>query len=267
MFLINTLRPRQIAANSHTTFSNAFSSKKWWISLKISLKFAPKFRINNIPVLVQIVAWRRPGDRPLSGPMTVYLTYAYMLTDTYASLGLSELKSIHAKETSTLAVLISIWIGWVNILKHGRNRRHSAGDIFKCVLFKTHVSIPRFGWYHVLKVSGDSDTVNITNFSILVFIAMFCCVNNTIEANNYGTWTSHLNISCPSVMTMNINAGFVRCWANAWRIRLGCEVPICNLARINTLRPNEMTGILRTTLWNAFPRQKIYCVEIKFHCS
>ena len=29
--------------------------------------------INNIPVLVQILAWRRPGDKPLSGPMMVRL--------------------------------------------------------------------------------------------------------------------------------------------------------------------------------------------------
>ena len=37
-----------------------------WISIKISLKFVPKGPINNIPVLVQIMAWHRPGDKPLS---------------------------------------------------------------------------------------------------------------------------------------------------------------------------------------------------------
>ena len=44
-----------------------------WISIKISLKFVPKGRINNIPALVQIMAWRRPGDKPLSEPMMVTL--------------------------------------------------------------------------------------------------------------------------------------------------------------------------------------------------
>ena len=44
-----------------------------WIPIKISLKFVPKGRINNIPVLVQIMAWRRPGDKPLSEPMIVSL--------------------------------------------------------------------------------------------------------------------------------------------------------------------------------------------------
>ena len=41
------------------------------ISIKIPLKFAPRGPINNIPALVQIMAWRRPGDKPLSEPMMV----------------------------------------------------------------------------------------------------------------------------------------------------------------------------------------------------
>ena len=43
------------------------------ISIKISLKLIPKGPINNIPALVQIMAWRRPGDKPLSEPMLVSL--------------------------------------------------------------------------------------------------------------------------------------------------------------------------------------------------
>ena len=59
------------------TFSNAFSwIKSVWISLEISLKFVPRVRINIITILVQIMGWRRPGDRALSGPMVVsLLTY------------------------------------------------------------------------------------------------------------------------------------------------------------------------------------------------
>ena len=44
-----------------------------WISLKIPLKFVPKGPINNIPALVHIMAWCRPGDKPLSEPMMVRL--------------------------------------------------------------------------------------------------------------------------------------------------------------------------------------------------
>ena len=41
--------------------------------IKISLKFVPMGPINNIPALVQIMAWRLPGDKPLSEPMMVSL--------------------------------------------------------------------------------------------------------------------------------------------------------------------------------------------------
>ena len=57
-------------AISQTTFSSA----NVWIPIKISLKFVPLVPINNIAALVQIMAWRRPGDKPLSEPMMVSLT-------------------------------------------------------------------------------------------------------------------------------------------------------------------------------------------------
>ena len=37
------------------------------------MKVVPKVRITNIPALVQIMAWRRPGDKPLSEPVMVSL--------------------------------------------------------------------------------------------------------------------------------------------------------------------------------------------------
>ena len=42
-------------------------------SLRFSFNFSPKFRINNITALVQIMAWRLTGDKPLSEPMMVSL--------------------------------------------------------------------------------------------------------------------------------------------------------------------------------------------------
>ena len=44
---------------------------------KISMKFVPKGPINNIPALVQIMAWRRPGDKPLSEPTRTTRTPAF----------------------------------------------------------------------------------------------------------------------------------------------------------------------------------------------
>ena len=40
--------------------------------------FVPKDPINNIPTLVQIMAWRRPGDKSLSEAMMTQFNDAYM---------------------------------------------------------------------------------------------------------------------------------------------------------------------------------------------
>ena len=53
-------------------FTCIFLNENEWISIKISLKFVPKVRINNIPALVQIIACRQPGDKPLPEPMMTY---------------------------------------------------------------------------------------------------------------------------------------------------------------------------------------------------
>ena len=75
MFGFNTLRPRQNGRRfADDTFKHIFLNQNVWISLKISLKFVPKFQINNIPAN----GLARPVDKPLSEPI-------------YASLGLNEL--------------------------------------------------------------------------------------------------------------------------------------------------------------------------------
>ena len=61
-----------MAATFQTIFANAFLlNENVWILIKISLRFILKGPINNIPALVQIMAWRRPGDKPLSEPMMI----------------------------------------------------------------------------------------------------------------------------------------------------------------------------------------------------
>ena len=53
-----------------TTFSNAFSwMKNVLLAIKISLEFIPNGSIKSISALGQIMAWRRPGHKPLSEPM------------------------------------------------------------------------------------------------------------------------------------------------------------------------------------------------------
>ena len=55
------------------TFSSAFFNENIWIPIKMSLKFVPKGSIYKIPASDQIMAWRRPGDKPLSEPMMINL--------------------------------------------------------------------------------------------------------------------------------------------------------------------------------------------------
>ena len=70
----NTLRPNQNGRHfADDIFKCIFLNENAWISSKISLKIVPKGPINKIPALVQIMAWRRSGDKPLSEPMMVSL--------------------------------------------------------------------------------------------------------------------------------------------------------------------------------------------------
>ena len=70
----NTLRPRQNRCLfADDIFKCIFLNENVWISIQITLKFVPMGPINNIPSLVQIMAWHRPGDTPLSEPMMVSL--------------------------------------------------------------------------------------------------------------------------------------------------------------------------------------------------
>ena len=71
---LNIFRPEQDGRLfADDIFKCIFMNDDIWISIKIPLKFIHKGLINNSPALVQILAWRRPGDKPLSEPMLVSL--------------------------------------------------------------------------------------------------------------------------------------------------------------------------------------------------
>ena len=48
------------------------------IPIRISLKFVPMCPIDNKPALVQVMAWRRTGDKPFPELMLTQFTDAYM---------------------------------------------------------------------------------------------------------------------------------------------------------------------------------------------
>ena len=86
---IKTLRPRRNRCHfADDILKFIFFNENVLILIKMSLEFVPKAPINNIPALVQIMAWCRPGDKPLTEPVLVRLL---MLNDAYVSLSLNEL--------------------------------------------------------------------------------------------------------------------------------------------------------------------------------
>ena len=78
---INILRPIKNGRHFADDASKCiFLNENIWISIAILLMFVPRSPINNIPPLVQKMAWRRPGNKSL---------LVYWRTN--ASLGFNEL--------------------------------------------------------------------------------------------------------------------------------------------------------------------------------
>ena len=86
---------------ANDTFKRIFLNENVRISIKISLKFVPKGPINNYPALVQIMAWRRSGDKPLFEPMMVsLLTHICVTRPQWVNVPVSSEKVITYMDTS-----------------------------------------------------------------------------------------------------------------------------------------------------------------------
>ena len=59
-------------------FNCIFLNENDRIPLQISLKYVPMSIIDHKPAMVQVMAWRRTGDKPLPGPMVTQFIDAYM---------------------------------------------------------------------------------------------------------------------------------------------------------------------------------------------
>ena len=59
-------------------FNCIFLNEKDRIPIQTSLKYVPRIPIDNKPSLVQVMAWRRTGDKPLPGAMMTQFIDAYM---------------------------------------------------------------------------------------------------------------------------------------------------------------------------------------------
>ena len=59
-------------------FKCIFLNENDRIPIQISLKFVPRSQIDNKPALVQAMAWRRTGNKPLPEPMLAQFPDALM---------------------------------------------------------------------------------------------------------------------------------------------------------------------------------------------
>ena len=75
---INSSPPEQNGRHSADDIFKCISMKNPCILIRISLKFVSKGPINNKPELVQVMAWLRPGGKPLPDPILTQFTDAYM---------------------------------------------------------------------------------------------------------------------------------------------------------------------------------------------
>ena len=110
--IINTLRTRQNGRYfADDTLKLIFLNENVLIS-----KFVPKGPINNIPALVQIMAWRRPGDKPLSEPVMVrLLTHIYVTRPQWVNA-----EDLHAHQNRTSTALCDKKMGDMLALNHAR---------------------------------------------------------------------------------------------------------------------------------------------------
>ena len=66
-----------VAVLADDIFKRIFLNENDRIQIQISLKFIPRNPIDNKPALVQVMAWRRIGDKPLPELMMTQFNDAY----------------------------------------------------------------------------------------------------------------------------------------------------------------------------------------------
>ena len=139
-----TLRPRQDGRHfPDDTFKRIFLNGNVIIPIKISLKFVPKGPINNIPALVQIMTWRRPGDKPLSEAMMVsLLTYICVTRPQWVnSWSVAMSRDIYYFETVFWPLEVNL-----NSLMVKENMRPIWGHVCKS-LFDLDMDLSAYIWY------------------------------------------------------------------------------------------------------------------------
>ena len=121
---VNSVRPSDAFMRQETWLSVACSVpihylNQCWIPIvvKISPRFVPKGPTNNIPALVKIMAWRRPGDKPLSepviGPVTANVSESRIRIQQFPSL-------YNKMDLKMSPVKMSVIVYWPRCINNGK---------------------------------------------------------------------------------------------------------------------------------------------------
>ena len=140
MWIFNTLRPRQNCCHFADDIFKCISSQK----------FVPMGRINNIPSLAQIMAGRRPGDKPSSETMMVSLLTHICVTqlqwvksgDVYAVFFFSFIK-----ESEMWFCDVLHWRNWIAIESSFWEVPHFYADTLSIKLWRFEHMV--FLYYHI----------------------------------------------------------------------------------------------------------------------
>ena len=123
-----------------------FFNENVWLSIEISMKFVPKSQIDNIPALVQKMAWRRPGDKPFYEPVMVSLpTHICVTRPQWVNQLCLVIMNIFARKEPSMVPIVCYESKWqeawkIDIYKHGtinigRNIKSQVDWRFQRVLY------------------------------------------------------------------------------------------------------------------------------------
>ena len=147
-------------------FKCIFLNENVWIPIEISLKFVPKGSINNNPALFQIMAWRRPGDKPLPEPIIVSLpTHICVSQPQWVKACFHHVcDRAHIKGTSYLFGHTQIWNAIPACIEH-------VNTIFRIIFV---IARNQLGWYNRQNLHYDKIWNKRWNKSNVCFQLVSC---------------------------------------------------------------------------------------------
>ena len=185
---LNSSRPRRNRRHfADDIFKCIFLNGNIWISIEISLKFVPKGPINNIPALVQIMAWRRPGDKPLSKPMLVFVS-------THICVTRPQWGKTHWGRVAHICVGKLTIIGTDNGLSSGRCRAITWTN----------------AWILLIRPLGTNSSENVIGISIFSFGKMY--LKTSAKKSYQGKLSCAFPVNLPSCECQNTSLMISQHW-------------------------------------------------------